>query len=47
MVKSAEVNTAWEVEIKKVLDAIFENCSNISLEDLETLRKLAEKNIYE
>lgn len=47
MAKSAEVNTAWEVEIKKVLDAIFENCSNISLEDLETLRILSEKKINE
>lgn len=38
-----DINPAWEAEIKKVLDAIFDNCSNISLEDLETLRILLEK----
>lgn len=42
-----DVNSAWEAEIKKILNNILDNCSNISLEDLEVLRKLAEKKIYE
>lgn len=42
--KNPEVNTAWQVEIKKVLDAILNNCSNITLQDLEILRILSNKN---
>ncbi len=43
----AEVNSTWEAEIKKVLEDILNNCSNISLEDLETLRILSNKKLYE
>ena len=43
----AEVNPVWEAQIKKVLEDILNNCSNISLEDLETLRILSEKKLYE
>jgi hypothetical protein len=39
----AEVNSTWEAQIKKVLEDILNNCSNISLEDLETLRILSNK----
>ena len=39
----AEVSPVWEAQIKKVLEDILNNCSNISLEDLETLRILSEK----
>jgi hypothetical protein len=43
----AEVNPVWEAQIKKVLEDILNNCSNISLEDLETLRILSNKKLYE
>jgi hypothetical protein len=43
----AEVNPTWEAQVKKVLEDILNNCSNISLEDLETLRILSEKKLYE
>ena len=43
----AEVSPVWEAQIKKVLEDILNNCSNISLEDLETLRILSEKKLYE
>lgn len=43
----AEVNSTWEAQIKKVLEDILNNCSNISLEDLETLRILSNKKLYE
>ncbi len=43
----AEVNSTWEAQIKKVLEDILNNCSNISLEDLETLRILSQKKLYE
>jgi hypothetical protein len=39
----AEVSPVWEAQIKKVLEDILNNCSNISLEDLETLRILSNK----
>lgn len=38
-----DINSAYEAEIKKVLEDILNNCSNISLEDLETLRILSNK----
>jgi|LakMenE01Jun11ns_1017448.scaffolds.fasta_scaffold9131193_2 hypothetical protein len=44
---TAEVNPAWEAQVKKVLEDILNNCSNLSLEDLETLRILSEKKLYE
>jgi hypothetical protein len=44
---TAEVNPTWEAQIKKVLEDILNNCSNISLEDLETLRILSNKKLYE
>jgi len=44
---SAEVSPVWEAQIKKVLEDILNNCSNISLEDLETLRILSNKKLYE
>jgi hypothetical protein len=44
---TAEVNPAWEAQVKKVLEDILTNCSNLSLEDLETLRILSEKKLYE
>ena len=43
----AETNPVWEAQIKKVLEDILNNCSNISLEDLETLRILSNKKLYE
>jgi hypothetical protein len=43
----AEVSPVWEAQIKKVLEDILNNCSNISLEDLETLRILSNKKLYE
>jgi len=43
----AEVSPVWEAQIKKVLEDILNNCSNISLEDLETLRILSQKKLYE
>jgi hypothetical protein len=44
---TAEVNPTWEAQVKKVLEDILNNCSNLSLEDLETLRILSEKKLYE
>ena len=38
-----DINSAWEAEIKKQLDAIWENRFRLSLSNLETLRKLANK----
>jgi len=37
------MNPAWENEIKKQLDKIWENRFNISLKNLEILRRLANK----
>jgi len=37
------MNPAWENEIKKQLDKIWENRFNISLKNLEVLRRLANK----
>ena len=44
---TAETNPVWEAQVKKVLEDILNNCSNISLEDLETLRILSNKKLYE
>jgi hypothetical protein len=41
--KKIDINPAWEAEIKKVLDAIWENRFRMSLSNLEKLRKLANK----
>jgi hypothetical protein len=38
-----DINPAWEAEIKKVLDKIWENRFRLSLKNLEKLRKLANK----
>ena len=38
-----DINPTWEAQVKKVLEDILNNCSNISLEDLETLRILSNK----
>ncbi len=42
-----DINPAWEAQVKKVLEDILNNCFNLSLEDLETLRILSEKKLYE
>lgn len=41
--KPVDINPTWEAEIKKVLDAIWENRFRINLNNLEKLRKLANK----
>mgnify|MGYP000082153027 FL=1 len=41
--KKIDINPAWEAEIKKALDAIWENRFRMSLSNLEKLRKLANK----
>ena len=38
-----EINSAWEAEIKKTLDALWENRYRLSLSNLEQLRRLANK----
>jgi hypothetical protein len=38
-----DINPAWEAEIKKALDAIWENRFRLSVKNLEMLRKLANK----
>lgn len=38
-----DINPAYEAEIKKLLDAIWENRFRISLSNLEMLRRLANK----
>jgi hypothetical protein len=38
-----DINSAYEAEIKKMLDAIWENRFRISLSNLEMLRRLANK----
>jgi hypothetical protein len=39
----ADINPAYEAEIKKALDAIWENRFRLSLSNLEQLRRLANK----
>lgn len=38
-----DINPAYEAEVKKILDAIWENRFRISLSNLEQLRRLANK----
>ena len=38
-----DINPAYEAEIKKLLDAIWENRFRLSLSNLELLHKLANK----
>jgi hypothetical protein len=38
-----DINSAYEAEIKRMLDAIWENRFRISLSNLEMLRRLANK----
>ena len=38
-----DINPAYEAEIKKALDAIWENRFRMSLSNLEQLRRLANK----
>jgi hypothetical protein len=38
-----DINPAYEAEIKKLLDALWENRFRLSLSNLEKLRKLANK----
>ena len=38
-----DINPAWENEIKKVLDSVWENRYRLSLENLKQLRRLANK----
>jgi hypothetical protein len=47
MEKKAEVNPVWETTIQKVLEDILNNSYNLTVEDLEFLRKLADKKTYE
>lgn len=39
----AEINSAWEAEIKKTLDALWENRFRLSLANVELLRRFANK----
>ena len=43
MKKQVDINPAWEAEIKKVLDKLWENRSNLSLRNLEILRIFSNK----
>ena len=38
-----DINPAWENEIKKLLDSVWENRFRLSLSNLEQLRRLADK----
>ena len=38
-----QINPAWEAEIKKVLDDLWKNRFNLSLRNVEALRRLANK----
>ncbi len=38
-----EMNSAWEAEIKKTLDALWENRHRLSLANVELLRRFANK----
>lgn len=38
-----EINSAWEAEIKKTLDALWENRYRLSLANVEFLRRFANK----
>ena len=41
--KKIDINPAYEAEIKKALDAIWENRYRLSLSNLEQLHRLANK----
>ena len=41
--KKIDINPAYEAEIKKALDTIWENRYRLSLSNLEQLRRLANK----
>jgi putative aminopeptidase FrvX len=38
-----EINPVWEAEIKKVLDELWKNRFNLSLKNVELLRRLSNK----
>jgi len=38
-----EINSTWETEIKKTLDALWENRHRLSLANVELLRRFANK----
>jgi len=38
-----DINSAWEAEIKKTLDALWENRYRLSLANVELLRRFANK----
>jgi hypothetical protein len=38
-----DINPAWEAEIKKTLDALWENRYRLSLANVELLRKFTNK----
>ena len=38
-----DINPAWEAEIKKTLDALWENRHRLSLANVELLRRFANK----
>ena len=38
-----DINSAWEAEIRKQLDALWENRHRLSLDNLELLRRFANK----
>ena len=38
-----DINSTWEAEIKKTLDALWENRYRLSLANVELLRKFANK----
>ena len=38
-----EINSAWEAEIKKTLDALWKNRHRLSLANVELLRRFANK----
>ena len=38
-----QINPVWEEEIKKVLDELWKNRFNLSLRNVELLRKLSNK----
>lgn len=43
MKKQTDINSAWEAEIKKTLDALWKNRFKLSLGNVELLRRLANK----
>ena len=37
------ISSAWEKEIKKVMDQVWENRYNLSINNVDTLRRFANK----